>query len=41
MASQLLDEFRSCGAAVDVRSDLLGVVARATILAGHLLNSFI
>jgi hypothetical protein len=29
------------GAAVDVVSDLLGAVARAIVLAGHLLNSLV
>jgi hypothetical protein len=29
------------GAAVDVGPDLLGVGARAVVLAGHLLNSFV
>jgi hypothetical protein len=32
-------ESRPRSAAVDVGSDLLGVGARATVLAGHLLNS--
>ena len=35
----VLVEFRSGGAAVDVGPDLLGVGARAIVLAGHLLNS--
>ena len=34
-------EFRSGGAAVDVGLDLLRIGARAAVLAGHLLNSFI
>jgi hypothetical protein len=34
-------EFRSGGAAVDVGPDLLGVGARAIVLAGHLLNSLV
>jgi hypothetical protein len=34
-------EFRSGGAAVNVGPDLLGIGARAIVLAGHLLNSFI
>ncbi|HWN48494.1 MAG TPA: hypothetical protein VNO18_01425, partial [Xanthobacteraceae bacterium] len=32
---------RSGGAAVDVGPDQLGVAARAIVLAGHLLNSFV
>src|SRR5438093_10169336 len=36
-----LVEFRSGGAAVDVGPDQLGVAARAIVLAGHLLNSFV
>jgi hypothetical protein len=36
-----LVEFRSGGAAVDVGPDRLGVAARAIVLAGHLLNSFV
>jgi hypothetical protein len=36
-----LVEFRSGGAAVDVGPDLHGVAARAIVLAGHLLNSFV
>jgi hypothetical protein len=34
-------QFRSGGAAVDVGPDLLWVGARAIVLAGHLLNSFV
>ena len=34
-------EFRSGGAAVNVRLDLLWIGVRAVVLAGHLLNSFI
>jgi hypothetical protein len=33
--------FRSGGAAVDVGPDQLGVAARAIVLAGHLLDSFV
>src|ERR1700722_5094080 len=36
-----LVELRSGGAAVDVGPDQLGVAARAMVLAGHLLNSFV
>lgn len=36
-----LVEFRSAGAAVDVGPGLLVVSARAIVLAGHLLNSFV
>jgi hypothetical protein len=36
-----LVEFRAGGAAVDVGPDQLGVAARAIVLAGHLLNSFV
>src|SRR5436309_14986282 len=37
-APRALVEFRSGGAAVDVGPDLLGVGARAIVLAGHLLK---
>jgi len=40
-APRALVEFRSGGAAVDVGPDQLGVAARAIVLAGHLLNSFV
>src|SRR6266478_6892319 len=40
-APRALVEFRSGGAAVDVGPDLLGVGARAIVLAGHLLNSLV
>src|ERR1700730_1821338 len=40
-APRALVEFRSGGAAVDVGPDLLEVGARAIVLAGHLLNSFV
>jgi hypothetical protein len=40
-APRALVEFRSGGAAVDVGPDQLGVAARAIVLAGYLLNSFV
>jgi len=40
-APRALVEFRSGGAAVDFGPDQLGVAARAIVLAGHLLNSFV
>jgi hypothetical protein len=40
-APRAVVEFRSGGAAVDVGPDQLGVAARAIVLAGDLLNSFV
>jgi hypothetical protein len=40
-APRAIVEFRSGGAAVDVGPYLLGVGARAIVLAGHLLNSLV
>jgi hypothetical protein len=40
-APRALVEFRSGGAALDIGPDLLGIGARAIVLAGHLLNSFV
>lgn len=39
--SSRLNQTEPNGAAVDVGPDLLGVGARAAVLAGHLLNSFV